>query len=82
MSRREELEGWNLFKVVELASSHVAGELEKRILRTRWVDTRKVATDGSKEPKSRYSSTGRLRREKFTFREICANCFKAACIIK
>ena len=41
-----------MFRVAELASNHVAGDLGKRILRTRWVDTWKVATDGTKEPKS------------------------------
>ena len=35
MSRRDELDGWNMFKIVELASNNVAGEMEKRILRTR-----------------------------------------------
>ena len=58
MSRREELERWNLFKMIELVSNHVAGDLGKRIMRTRWLDTRKVATDGTNENKSRLAVQG------------------------
>ena len=35
----EELEEWNILKVVELVSNHVAGNLGKGILRNRRVDT-------------------------------------------
>ena len=58
MSRLEELEGWNMFKVVELVSNHVAGDLGKQILRTRWVDTWKVAMDVTMVPKSRLAVRG------------------------
>ena len=52
-SRREELEQWNMFKSLKLGSNHGAGELERRILRTRQVNKWKIATDGSKEAKSK-----------------------------
>ena len=69
-----------MFKVAELVSNHVAGDLGKRILRTRWVDTWKVATDGTKEPKSSLV-VRRDQEEKSLFLEKFApTASKAACI--
>ena len=67
-------------QLADLVSNHVAGDLGKRILRTRWDDTWKVATDGTKEPKSSLV-VRRDQEEKSLFLEKFApTASKTACI--
>ena len=57
----------------------MAGDPGKRTLRTRWVGTWKVATESTKEPKSRLALRGDQEDKSLLLKKYAPTASKAAC---